>query len=213
MTSRRRDRERKPGRRAPFREPKPVILVLCEGEKTEPQYLYQLEASYRKARIKLEIVVKHDKPKKLVERAKRLKDEAEKAARSERDVNLAYDSVWCVFDIDNHSLVPEAIRMAQDNGIDLAVSNPCFELWLLLHFRDSPGMHDRHTIQRMLKKFVPEYDKGVRYSDYENNHQNAVKRAAHMDRAAHEANEPGRNPSTGVYRLTAIIRGDDPPGG
>ncbi len=34
----RRDRDRRPGRRAPFREPKPVILIVCEGERTEPEY-------------------------------------------------------------------------------------------------------------------------------------------------------------------------------
>lgn len=33
------NRERRPGRREPFLDPRPTVLVLCEGEETEKQYL------------------------------------------------------------------------------------------------------------------------------------------------------------------------------
>lgn len=35
----RRDRERKPARRAPSLDPKPILLVVCEGDVTEKDYL------------------------------------------------------------------------------------------------------------------------------------------------------------------------------
>jgi hypothetical protein len=97
--------------------------------------------------------------------------------------------------------------MARDNGIDLAVSNPCFELWLLLHFRDNPGMQDRGKLGKMLTEFVPEYDKHVDYATYAAGYAQAVARSARMDQAAENDGESGRNPTTGVYRLTEVIRG------
>lgn len=84
--------------------------------------------------VKAEIV-RGGVPKTVVELAVKLKKESEGQARRRRDVNLRYDHIWCVFDIDEHPFVPEARQQARDNRIDVAVSNPCFELWLLLHFQ------------------------------------------------------------------------------
>jgi hypothetical protein len=44
------------------------------------------------------------------------------------------DEFWCVFDVEwprNHPGLLEAVQQAQANGIYLAISNPCFELWLM----------------------------------------------------------------------------------
>jgi len=79
--------------------------------------------------------------------AKEHKKTAEANSRREKEVNLLYNSVWCVFDVDDHPRVADARQMAADNGIELAISNPCFELWLLLHFRDGPGMQHRDKIE------------------------------------------------------------------
>jgi hypothetical protein len=99
--------------------------------------------------------------------------------------------------------------MARDNGIELAISNPCFELWLLLHFRESPGMQNRRKLSEMLVKHVPGYDKDVNYAVYSNGYPHAVSRAEKIAKAAESAGESGRNPSTDVYKLTEIIRGSN----
>jgi hypothetical protein len=137
-----------------------------------------------------------------------LKKQAEEEARREGDDNIAYDAVWCVFDTDDHPKVADARQMANDNGISVALSNPSFELWLLLHFRDSPGMQHRHTLVEMLKSFVADYDKNVKYESYSAGYLSAVRRANRLDEAAESDGEPGRNPSTGVYRLTEQIRNE-----
>src|SRR5690606_41139889 len=82
-------------------------------------------------------------------------------AKRHDDDNLSFDEVWCVFDVDEHPRVNDACQMARDNNIQVAVSNPCFELWLLFHFRDSPGAQSRHDVQKMLKKYLPKFDKHV----------------------------------------------------
>ncbi len=205
---RKRNRERRRARRKPFKAPKPLILVVTEGKVTEPEYLNGFKEASKNPRVDIRVVGGVGVPKTIVEFAKEHKSEAEKRARREKDENLRYDEVWCVFDFDNHPNVPDAKQMARDNGIKLAMSNPCFELWLWLHFADQPGMQDRHRLQSMMKQHIPNYDKHVNYSDYAAGYDVAVKRASRLDKDAEAASEEGRNPTTGVWRLTESIRSD-----
>lgn len=157
----------------------------------------------------IEIDKEHGVPKTLVEIAKKRKEAREDEAHRERDENLKYDSVWCVFDVDEHPHVSDAKEMARDNAIRLAISNPCFELWLLLHFRDCPGMQHRQRIRDLLETHVPHYDKHVEYKAYAADYPLAVLRARQMDVAAETVGESGRNPTTGVHILTELILKSD----
>lgn len=186
-----------------------MILVVCEGRITEPQYIKQFARYHKNLRVNVEIAGTTGVPSSLVEAAKRFKKAAEKAAKGARDENIAYDSVWCVFDIDDHPGVPEAIDKAASNGIRLAISNPCFELWLLLHLRESPGMNHRDEIRIILKKHVPDYSKHVIFGFFADGYRQAVDRARQLDSLAAQVGEPLRNPTTGVYRLTESILKDD----
>ncbi len=200
----RRNRQRRPGRGEPFREPKPLILIVCEGEKTEKQYFEGFARVFRTP-VDVKIAREHGVPMTLVATAKAYKKKAQDAARKEDDENRAYDAVWCVFDVDEHPQVADARQMARANGIELAISNPCFELWLLLHFRDCPGMQHRDTMRRLLSGHVPGYDKRVEFAAYAQGYPQAAKRAEQMDKKADEEGDSGRNPTTAVYRLTRKI--------
>jgi RloB-like protein len=209
MPSPRRNRDRRPARRSSFREPKPIILIVCEGKNTEPQYFDGFQRNCRNPRVEILVAREHGVPRTLVETAKEHKKTAEAEAKRRGDENLAYDSVWCVFDVDEHPHIPDARQMARDNDIELAISNPCFELWLLLHFRDSPGMRHRRELREMFVNYMPGYDKGVDYAKYSDGYLQAVKRATRLATTAANVGESGRNPSTDVYKLTEIIRGND----
>jgi hypothetical protein len=208
MTNPRRNRERKAARRPPFRDPRPVILIVCEGENTEREYFEGFWHAARNPRVQIHISRKHGVPKTLVEAAKELKKEAQNRAKKQDDENLAIDSVWCVRDVDEHPNLPDAKQMARDNEIYMAISNPCFELWLLLHFRESPGMQHRDKVRQLLKGCVPQYDKHVDYQVYSAGYSQAVIRAQRLDQSAASDGESGRNPTTGVYKLTELIRGE-----
>lgn len=96
--------------------------------------------------------------------------------------------------------------MARDNGLSLAMSDPCFELWLLLHLRENPGAQHRHTIQAMLRALMP----GVpdKYIDFElliGGYPDAVRRAERLERESRERGDRGGNPSTEVFHLTRSI--------
>lgn len=204
----RRDRERKPARRAPSLDPKPILLIICEGAVTEKQYLRGIADRYRNSRVQIEIAPEAGRdPKTLTEIARNRKKRAEELAEKQEDENLAYDQVWCLHDIDDHPVekIAAAKDIARDNGIQLAVSNPSIELWLYLHF-ESTGPIDRFKLAKLLRKHIPQYDKHVDFHDYENGLTDAMQRAKQLDNDAASAKEPGRNPTTGVYRLIAEIQ-------
>src|ERR1039457_414615 len=137
-------------RRRSFREPRARFLIVCEGEVTDPDYFDDMRRMERGI-IELEIAP-GGVPKTVVERAVFMKKQSERDAKRRKDENHRYDSVWCVFDIDEHPFVPEAKQQTQANAINIAVSNPCFELWFLLHFQDQTAHIDRHKVQHMCRQ-------------------------------------------------------------
>ena len=203
-----RNRNRRPARPISYRESKPIILVVTEGVVTEPEYLHGLVEATKNPRVEIEVFGGVGAPRTIVESARDRKKEAEKRAQRERDDNLRYDEVWCVFDIDEHPNVQDAKQMALDNGICLAISNPCIELWLWLHFADQPGMRHRHELQKMMKQHVSDYDKHVDYPDYAKRVCccDETRVASRLDADAEADNDEGRNPTTSFWRLTESIR-------
>lgn len=121
------------------------------------------------------------------------------------DPGAAFDEIWCVFDRDDHERFQDACTMARDNGLRLAVSNPCFELWLLLHFRDSPGAQHRDQVARALRECLRGYRKHLDFAAVAAGVDDAVGRARRLDEDAERMGEPGHNPTTGVYLLVQSI--------
>ncbi|MBK8252675.1 MAG: RloB domain-containing protein [Polyangiaceae bacterium] len=206
MVSRRRHDDRPIGRRGPSREPKFRILVVCEGKVTERGYLTALRQAVRNPRVHVNVAGETGVPRTVVEIAIRLRDEAQQEARRQRDENLKWDEVWGVFDIDEHPKVEEARQLARANAIELAVSNPCFELWALLHFQDCRAHIERHAASAALRRHLPAYDKALDFAKMFPGYRDAVARSQALQAEAERHGEPGRNPTTGVYRLTELIR-------
>lgn len=179
---------------------------MCEGDVNEPQYLKGFQAWSKNPLVRVTVAGGEGDPSHVVKRAKSLKSEAEIEARREKDENLLFDDVWCLVDVDDHKRLEEVADMAKSNGIELGISNPCFELWLVLHFRESPGPQDRKFIQAMVGEFVEGYEKHVDFALFKTGYEEAVKRARCIDDDCRKMGELGRNPSTGVYRLTEAIR-------
>jgi hypothetical protein len=200
----RRDKRDTLGRRPPFRPPHPRFLIVCEGTKTEPAYFREMRHLERSP-IELELSTE-GVPKTLVERAVAMKKRAEVNAKSQKDENLNYDHVWCVFDVDEHSFVPEAKQQARDNGIEIALSNPCFELWALLHFRDQRAHIERGRLHHECKQCMPGYEKQLPSAQLHPMYEDALQRARDLDRWQRSRGCEEANPSTGVYRLMEQIK-------
>lgn len=192
-------------RKPPTRDPRPRILVLCEGAKCEPGYLRAFCRHFRATSVVLDKAAGLD-PKALVEVARTRLRESRREAKQYRDKNLEFDQVWCVVDVDDHRRLQEARIMARDNGIELVISNPCFELWLILHFRDQTAYIDRFQLKSACRNLSESDRAGYPpFAICVSHYDTAVGRARQLDDRNDRDGEPGRNPSTSVYRLTERI--------
>jgi len=194
-------------RRRAFLQPRPRFLIVCEGTLTEPSYFQEVRHLERSL-IELELSA-GGAPKTLVERAVEMKRDAAARARRHKDENQDYDHVWCVFDVDEHRFVPEAKQQARENGIEVAISNPCFELWALLHFRDQRAHIERGQLHHECRRYMPKYDKRLPAAELYPLYGDALRRARDLDQWQTSRDCEGANPSTGVYRLMEQIKAHD----
>ena len=200
-----------PPRRQRQEYPRPGLLVLVEGTKTEDGYLLPLRRDLRDQVI-ITVDSRGGTPLTLVERAITAKQEADREFHRGR--GRAYDAVWCMFDRDIHPNVPEALALANEHGLQVVMSNPCIELWFILHFEDQNAAIDRHPAQRRsaellgCKKNLTADATGRLYEL----HEIARSRAQALDRKHHADGSPARsNPSSDVWRLIDHARSMHPP--
>lgn len=137
------------------------VLIVCEGEKTEPIYFNGLIKHYQLNSANVAIVgACGSSPKSVFEKAEEL------ATQEERKGDK-YDSIYCVFDKDSHSSYNETIsKINKKQGFHAITSVPCFEYWILLHFiyttKPFNGTHTKSISQEVydeLKKYFPDYEK------------------------------------------------------
>lgn len=120
------------------------ILIVCEGEKTEPLYF----KGFRVAKEICDIQGIGANTLSLVKIAKNLRD------------NGDYSETWCVFDRDSFpkASVNNALSYAAKIGIKCAFSNESFELWYVLHFCYLDTLISRHDYCEKLSELI-----GVKY--------------------------------------------------
>ena len=178
----------------------PKILICCCGIVTEYHYFIDFVDHHKIHLIEVVIEAYGDPPHTLVEKAIELNKQAEKKSRQYKDINEAYDQVWCVYDVDIHPRLDYALEMAEKAGILLAVSNPCLELWALVHFEDQTAHLERGNAQDNLRKYIPGYSKRLPFYTLLPYYKDAVLRAIEL----FEKNSYD-NPSTSVYKLTETL--------
>lgn len=187
------------------KERKRRFLLYCEGEKTEPSYFDGLVRYLRSPLIQIVVGERQADPKGLVELAIAHRERARRDARRQDDDSLLFNEVWCIFDVDQHARLPDAIQKAAASSVDLAISNPCFELWVLIHFREQWAFITGAAAQSAVKRFIPGYDKMIDYSLMAGKGGIAINRAQRMALRAEEAGEKIGNPSTGVWKLVSEL--------
>jgi hypothetical protein len=102
--------------------------------RTEINYFEGLIKDLKLSTVNIEILdIKQNTPDSLLREAKQLYQKAKRSGNP-------YDRVYCVFDKDGHSKYQktrgdiEQIRKPKD-VYHCAFSEPCFEFWLLLHYK------------------------------------------------------------------------------
>ena len=142
-----------------------AFLIVTEGMKTEPNYLKALRDRFQLNATEVEIMhPEGTDPITLTKKAIDLRDSRKKDAK--KGFTIAYDEVWVVFDLEKthderRKLAVQARAMKEAVGIQFAVSDPCFEFWLLLHdeYTTSP-FPDCDAVIKRIEKHWPAYSKG-----------------------------------------------------
>ncbi len=115
------------------------MLIICEGTKTEKLYFENARQVLGVHRGQAVVEVESGdgtNPKNIVKTASKLK------VKAEREGN-AFSSVFCVFDRDEHAHYGASIERAGKLKMRSITSVPCFEYWVLLHFRNHTAPYAR----------------------------------------------------------------------
>ena len=190
------------------------FLIVCEGERTEPNYFESLKQDLPNgilATYQIDIEGTGRNTQSLIDEALRIK------SKYESDYNRKIDKIWAVFDKDSFSAndFNNAILRCKNASpkIGCAWSNEAFELWYLLHFHyyNSPISRKdyQHLIEENLQPYIGKdykYEKNskVMYSllkkhgSLENAIRNAIKLREIYGENSDFANQ---NPRTEVYLL------------
>ena len=190
-------------RRAPEREPYDVVLIVCEGEKTEPYYFEGLRRAWglSSANIRVRSAGASD-PLSLVQFAL--------AEMRSGD----YDRGFCVFDRDTHAGFEQALQQiaqsleGREGRLTEIVSWPCFEVWVLLHFiRTTRAFPACEQVIREIAKHYGEYAKAMRnvFDALTDKIDVAIANADHLEN--HNRDTGSYNPATAIHTLIKYLRG------
>nr|VFK16170.1 MAG: RloB-like protein [Candidatus Kentron sp. LPFa] len=198
---------RRKARRASYAK----VLIVCEGEKTEPNYFKGMIDHYELNSANVEIA-DHRGADPIG-----IFTHARQRYREMKDMGDPFDRIYCVFDKDTHAKYQEsldAIARATPPKTYFAINSvPCFEYWLLLHFtytcKPYQSLADCSAcgqISSDLKHYLPDYTKGERdtFSKLIDQLQFAKENAARALREA-ESNRTD-NPSTKVHELVKFLQ-------
>lgn len=178
--------------------------MFTEGE-TEDLYL---QFWYRLHRERVVVVTgkSHGDPLTLVRNAVDARAFYDREAKRKR--GAGFDEYWCMFDVDEHKTLDEALKVANLEGIRTALSNPCLELWFVLHAQPQTAYIHRADIQKKSKTLYG-FEKSPTPDDLEplrSSYPPAKARAQALD-IWHEGNvsPPQSNPSTSVWEIVETI--------
>jgi RloB-like protein len=192
------------------RTPKPKIVIYAEGKNTERDYFEAMQRTFRSVVVDIEIIEGAGVPLTI---AKKVTAAARLARRRHgRQSYEQNDEFWAVFDRDEHPNVPDAIARCHEANVGVAFSNPCFEIWLILHFQDYDRPDHRRDVQRHLATLCCDYDHARRKTTDCSALMALVtaaeQRAEIQLQRRKEEGDPPRPPFTTVYELTRRIRAD-----
>ena len=174
-----------------------MFVISTEGTVTEPGYFRMFNNDTTILHVKV-LKNKGSEPITVLREMKRFLREA--SLRKD-------DEAWLVIDKDSwtDSQLTELYYWSiTDPRYGLAVSNPRFEYWLLLHFEEGNKISSPNNCSDRLKRHLPNYDKGIQPDKMIPGISEAIRRAEIKDTPP--CMDWPRNTGTTVYRLVKSLR-------
>lgn len=122
-------------------EARSKFYILTNGRETEKNYFDLIKS--KKSIFDVKVEYQNSNPVQLVRYASQYLQEA--------------NQVWCVFDIDNNfndGTLIQAIKLAEETGVQIAYSNIAFEVWLLSHYQKVESSYDNTRLIRQMDKLL-----------------------------------------------------------
>lgn len=155
------------GSRRPFKRElgkkryKKLFVVSFEGSKTEPQYFAMVSSLFSNIHIHSLKTKLRSSPKDVLKRVI--------TYISDNKFDGDY-SAWIVIDKDdwpNEQLEELHLWSEEKDVYNLAISNPKFEYWLLLHFENGTGLSSKQDCCRRLERYLDGYDKKINARNFD----------------------------------------------
>lgn len=110
-----------------------LVVIAAEGKETENIYFEQMKVSFHASGVQIEILRRDANESSPEHVYRQIQDFAAKYDMDEDD------QLWAVVDKDQWTeqmLSDVAKKCSQNKYFNFCLSNPCFELWLILHLED-----------------------------------------------------------------------------
>lgn len=148
----------------------PILALICEGSSTEPIYFSNFRN--KSINIDIQIVSSSSKAGRKTDPLNLMKKACEYKSNNSDILNYKDgDRIWCVFDVDidyenensktsKYDQILKVTNIAKKRKIDLGISNPCFELWYLLHFEYTTAFFKSYEdVEGRLNRNITNYSK------------------------------------------------------
>lgn len=179
-------------------------LLVIASEDTHAVQLYFSRFSPRRVQFRiLPTEEGRSSPKALTDRLDRFRDEFQ----IDDD-----DQLWYCGDLDHWAApshigtLTEVLQHCRNCSYQVAISNPCFELWLLLHFSDVPtNVGNCDSVAKQLSMMADGYSKlrGCGIEVTTEMVRTAIARAEQLDVGVGDI--PVGSPSTRIYRILKVL--------
>ena len=203
----------------PSRNKKKLILIATEDQKSSRRYFERLRAHLKAHRVIIMADHAGSAPDNVVDAA--LAKRRAREDESKNGLEDPFDEVWVVFDTEGQQNpqrqieAKHAIARAKDLGFHTAVSNPCFEYWLLIHFEWCvETFPNANSVSRRLKEAdkMPSYDKNFdSFTPTWNRVETAIRysKRVFLERCQGKLEHPCKcHPSTEIHKLIESILND-----
>ncbi len=205
------DFRRKASPTRPVKQVQPRILIVCEDSKSSAYYLEELAKDLGLNAVTIEGKRCGSAPSSVLEFAQKMYEDSVKKREP-------YESVYCVFDRDQHDCFDETInkitQLKQAKKPFFAITTtPCFEFWLILHFGYNSKSYQVtgnkspcENANTDLKKTWSDYAKNRRtiYMMTKDKLTTAIVNAKQL--ASYNATTGSSNPQTNLHELVEYLQ-------
>lgn len=206
-------------RREAFRDAR-LIVIASEGKDTERIYFKALAKEYTNPRVHVHVLERSENEQNNSSPEHVLKQLNDYKSQYELEAD---DELWLVVDKDRWTeamLSRVATECSQEVAMHMALSNPCFELWLLLHMEDAVSLPPEEQKQwmenRRKSKNADPYLKvrlRQKIGSYHESSYDALTLIVHIENAIERARALDKNPTdrwpqtlgTRVYLLAESV--------